>query len=191
MTDAVDEFSYYVPPAQMAAHGNFADVDEWQTEMQLKPMRSKPEDTEVVVRTEVRGRGEPIQLDYRLEKTDASRYRLTADLASSDAVLTQADITNMPRLGDETLVVNDPRSVINAPEKMFVLDFARFMPPTLVARRIEVVEIGQQVAAGAAVRREEIRHAAHVAPQAEGHRQDEGERDSDDGKVEWGQVHHV
>ena len=40
--------------------------------VQLKPMRSKPEDTEVVVRTEVRGRGEPIQLDYRLEKTDAS-----------------------------------------------------------------------------------------------------------------------
>jgi len=39
--------------------------------VQLKPMRSKPEDTEVVVRTEVRGRGEPIQLDYRLEKTDA------------------------------------------------------------------------------------------------------------------------
>jgi hypothetical protein len=33
----------------------------------------------------------------------ASRYRLTADLGSSDAVLTQADITNMPRLGDETL----------------------------------------------------------------------------------------
>ena len=35
----------------------------------LKPMRSSPEDTEVVVRTEVRGRGDPIQLDYRLEKT--------------------------------------------------------------------------------------------------------------------------
>lgn len=33
----------------------------------------------------------------------ASRYHLTADLASSDAVLTQEDITNMPRLGDETL----------------------------------------------------------------------------------------
>ena len=31
-------------------------------------MRSKPEDSEVVVRTEVRGKGEPIQLDYRLEK---------------------------------------------------------------------------------------------------------------------------
>lgn len=36
--------------------------------VELKPMRSKPEDTEVVVRTEVRGSGEPIQLDYRLEK---------------------------------------------------------------------------------------------------------------------------
>ena len=36
--------------------------------LSFKPMRSKPEDTEVVVRTEVRGKGEPIQLDYRLEK---------------------------------------------------------------------------------------------------------------------------
>lgn len=36
-----------------------------------KPMRTAPEDKEVVVRTEVRGQGnpEPIQLDYRLEKT--------------------------------------------------------------------------------------------------------------------------
>lgn len=39
--------------------------------VQLKPMRSSPEDTEVVVRTEVRGKGDPIQLDYRLEKTPA------------------------------------------------------------------------------------------------------------------------
>lgn len=35
----------------------------------VKPLRAAPEDTEVVVRTEIRGRGEPIQLDYRLEKT--------------------------------------------------------------------------------------------------------------------------
>ena len=34
----------------------------------VKPMRSSPADTEVVVRTEIRGRGDPIQLDYRLEK---------------------------------------------------------------------------------------------------------------------------
>jgi phospholipid transport system substrate-binding protein len=36
--------------------------------VELKPMRSRPEDTEVVVKTEIRGSGEPIQLDYRLEK---------------------------------------------------------------------------------------------------------------------------
>ena len=35
----------------------------------IKPLRAGPEDKEVVVRTEVRGSGEPIQLDYRLEKT--------------------------------------------------------------------------------------------------------------------------
>ncbi|MCY1384347.1 hopanoid biosynthesis associated membrane protein HpnM [compost metagenome] len=37
--------------------------------LSFRPLRAKPEDTEVVVRSEVRGRGEPIQLDYRLEKT--------------------------------------------------------------------------------------------------------------------------
>jgi phospholipid transport system substrate-binding protein len=40
-----------------------------QTTVQLKPMRNKPEDDDVVVRTEVRGQGDPIQLDYRLEKS--------------------------------------------------------------------------------------------------------------------------
>ncbi|MCO5125478.1 MAG: ABC transporter substrate-binding protein [Rhizobacter sp.] len=40
-----------------------------QTTVQLKPMRNRPEDDEVVVRTEVRGNGDPIQLDYRLEKS--------------------------------------------------------------------------------------------------------------------------
>ena len=34
----------------------------------VKPLRAAAADTEVVVRTEVLGRGEPIQLDYRLEK---------------------------------------------------------------------------------------------------------------------------
>lgn len=35
----------------------------------IRPLRAAPEDKEVLVRTEVRGRGDPIQLDYRLEKT--------------------------------------------------------------------------------------------------------------------------
>lgn len=45
----------------------------------------------------------------------------------------------LERLEGQTLVVNDPRSVRNAPEKVMVLDYARFMPPTMVARRIEDV----------------------------------------------------
>ncbi|MEN9543968.1 MAG: hypothetical protein RLZZ598_801 [Pseudomonadota bacterium] len=36
--------------------------------VELKALRGKAEDPEVIVRTEVRGRGDPIQLDYRLEK---------------------------------------------------------------------------------------------------------------------------
>jgi phospholipid transport system substrate-binding protein len=35
----------------------------------VKPMRASAEDKDVVVRTEVKGRGDPIQLDYKLEKT--------------------------------------------------------------------------------------------------------------------------
>lgn len=35
----------------------------------VKPLRAGPDDKDVLVRTEVRGRGDPIQLDYRLEKT--------------------------------------------------------------------------------------------------------------------------
>jgi len=45
----------------------------------------------------------------------------------------------LERLEGQTLVVNDPASVRNAPEKVFVLDYAHFMPPTLIARRIEDV----------------------------------------------------
>jgi len=35
----------------------------------IKPLRASPDDKELVVKTEVRGGGDPIQLDYRLEKT--------------------------------------------------------------------------------------------------------------------------
>ncbi len=42
----------------------------------------------------------------------------------------------LERVAGETLIVNDPRSVRDAPEKLFVLDFARFMPATLITRSI-------------------------------------------------------
>jgi glutathione synthase len=43
----------------------------------------------------------------------------------------------LERISDRTLVVNDPASVRNAPEKLFVLDYAGFMPPTMITRRLE------------------------------------------------------
>ena len=42
----------------------------------------------------------------------------------------------LERISDETLVVNDPAGVRNAPEKVWVLDFARFMPPTMITRSL-------------------------------------------------------
>ena len=47
----------------------------------------------------------------------------------------------LERIRRETLVVNDPVSVRNAPEKVFVLDFRRFMPPTLVTRSVEEIRL--------------------------------------------------
>jgi phospholipid transport system substrate-binding protein len=58
-----DEFKTLLVRTYSGALGEVKD----QT-LSFKPLRAKPEDTEVVVRSEVRGRGEPIQLDYRLEK---------------------------------------------------------------------------------------------------------------------------
>ncbi len=45
----------------------------------------------------------------------------------------------LERIAGETLVLNDPASVRNAPEKLFVLDYARFMPPTLITRSLAEV----------------------------------------------------
>ncbi|MDE2094994.1 MAG: ABC transporter substrate-binding protein [Burkholderiales bacterium] len=39
--------------------------------VELKPMRSAPDAKDVVVKTEIRGSGDPVQLDYRLEQTAA------------------------------------------------------------------------------------------------------------------------
>ncbi|HSQ95349.1 MAG TPA: glutathione synthase [Croceibacterium sp.] len=80
------------------------------------------------------------------EKGEARRLDLGRDI---DVVLMRQDppfdmgyITAthlLERIANETLVVNDPASVRNAPEKVFVLDFRRFMPPTLVTRSVAEV----------------------------------------------------
>jgi len=59
-----DEFKTLLVRTYAGALGEVKD----QT-VSFRPLRARPEDTEVVVRSEVRGRGDPIQLDYRLEKT--------------------------------------------------------------------------------------------------------------------------
>lgn len=42
----------------------------------------------------------------------------------------------LERIQHETLVVNDPAGVRNAPEKVWVLDYAQYMPPTMVTRSL-------------------------------------------------------
>ena len=44
----------------------------------------------------------------------------------------------LERIQDETLVFNDPAAVRNAPEKVWVLDFAQYMPPTVLTRSVGV-----------------------------------------------------
>ena len=86
-----------------------------------------------------------VQGDH-FEKGEARRLDLGKDI---DVVLMRQDppfhmgyitATHMlERIKDETLVVNDPASVRNAPEKVMVLDYRKFMPPTLVTRSVEEV----------------------------------------------------
>jgi glutathione synthase len=72
------------------------------------------------------------------------------DLSSVDVVLLRQDppfdlayisTTHiLERIHPKTLVVNDPSGVRNAPEKLFVMDFAELMPPTLIARDKAAIE---------------------------------------------------
>ncbi len=70
-------------------------------------------------------------------------------LAAFDVILLRQDppfdlayITSthlLERLHPKTLVVNDPASVRNAPEKLFVMDFPHLMPPTLISRDLDEI----------------------------------------------------
>lgn len=62
-----DEFKTLLVRTYSGALGEVKD----QT-LSFKPTRMRAEDTEVIVRSEVKGKGEPIQLDYRLEKSGDS-----------------------------------------------------------------------------------------------------------------------
>ena len=71
------------------------------------------------------------------------------DLSQIDVVLLRQDppfdmnyITTthmLERIHPQTLVVNDPAWVRNSPEKLFVMDYARFMPETLITKDIDAI----------------------------------------------------
>ena len=75
--------------------------------------------------------GEPVSLDLG---KDADVVLMRQDPPFDLGYITATHL--LERIADRTLVVNDPREVRNAPEKVFVLDYARFMPPTLVTRSL-------------------------------------------------------
>jgi len=76
--------------------------------------------------------------------------RETIDLATLDVVLMRQDppfnlayisATHLlDRVHPQTLVVNDPHHVRNAPEKLFVTQFAELMPPTLITYDLEEIK---------------------------------------------------
>jgi glutathione synthase len=73
-----------------------------------------------------------------------------ADLSEFDIVLLRQDppfdlayVTSthlLERIHPKTLVVNDPASVRNAPEKVFVMEFPQLMPPTLITRDLAEIK---------------------------------------------------
>jgi glutathione synthase len=86
--------------------------------------------------------------------TEGDHYKLgetiLTDLSEMDVVLLRQDppfdlayITSthfLEHVQPKTLVVNDPANVRNAPEKLFVMQFPRLMPPTLITRDKAAIE---------------------------------------------------
>ena len=90
--------------------------------------------TPVTVRREVGNHftaGEPVLLDLG---RDVDVVWMRQDPPFDLSYITATHL--LERIQSETLVVNDPASVRNAPEKLFVLDYARFMPPTMITRSL-------------------------------------------------------
>ncbi len=76
--------------------------------------------------------GEPVSLDLGDE---ADVVLMRQDPPFDLGYITATHL--LERIAGKTLVVNDPAQVRNAPEKVFVLDYPQFMPPTLVTRSLD------------------------------------------------------
>ncbi len=98
----------------------------------------------------VMARMQPLTLYRRAGDHHLLGERALRDLGDMDVVLLRQDppfdmgyITTthlLEMVPPGTLVVNDPASVRNAPEKLFVLQFPDLMPATTIASRIEDVQ---------------------------------------------------
>ena len=92
----------------------------------------------------------PVEVRDQAGDHFTARDGVVSDLSRFDVVLLRQDppfdlayiaSTHMlERIQSTTLVVNDPVSVRNAPEKLFVLDFGDLMPPTLITRDRAAIE---------------------------------------------------
>ncbi len=82
--------------------------------------------------------GDPVRLDLG---RDVDAVLMRQDPPFDLGYITATHL--LERVMGETLVVNDPVSVRNAPEKVMVLDYGQFMPPTLVTRSLDEVRLFQ------------------------------------------------
>ncbi|MEZ5708658.1 MAG: glutathione synthase [Blastomonas sp.] len=79
--------------------------------------------------------GDPVRLDLG---KDVDVVLMRQDPPFDVGYITATHL--LERIEGETLVVNNPASVRNAPEKVYVLDFAEYMPPTLITRSLDEVK---------------------------------------------------
>ncbi len=99
--------------------------------MSMRDGRVVAEVEELHVRDEVGNHatlGEPTRMDL----SEADVILMRQDPPFDIAYITATHL--LERLHPKTLVVNDPSSVRNAPEKLFVTHFPQLMPPTLITR---------------------------------------------------------
>ena len=79
-------------------------------------------------------RGQPVRIDLG---ADVDVVLMRQDPPFHMGYITATHL--LERIAHQTLVVNDPAHVRNSPEKVMVLNYRHFMPPTLVTRSVEEV----------------------------------------------------
>jgi len=94
--------------------------------------KARPLEVQAVAGDHFRFTGELVTLDLGAD-TDVVLMR--QDPPFDMAYITATHLLELVQ--GETLVVNDPASVRNAPEKLFVLGFGDLMPPTLITRTLD------------------------------------------------------